>query len=96
MGNIQYPDFKLTISPPFWQYPISSFEGCRALKLLFAYVEALKTETVVHEYYSASHFNIAEQSLMFIQSGQSTRQDQKGWVDSHLQDSGPHCSLEPA
>ena len=29
--NIQYPDFKLTISPTFWQYPISSFEGCRAL-----------------------------------------------------------------
>ncbi len=31
VGNIQYPDFKLAISPAFWQYPISSFEGYRAL-----------------------------------------------------------------
>ena len=33
VGNIQYPDFKLAISPTFWQYPISSFEGCRALDM---------------------------------------------------------------
>ena len=35
VGNIQYPDFKLAISPAFWQYPISSFEGCRALIFLW-------------------------------------------------------------
>ena len=30
VDNIQYPDFKLTISSALWQCPISSFEGYRA------------------------------------------------------------------